>query len=109
MDTREVIKGILMGLDASQKLGEELGGVLCSDDLPAFYRIESPLIDALMAIICPQENDFRSDRALDISMDYEINVEERADMLMGLREEVSGGKERFKWKSMKWYTLLSGR
>lgn len=87
MDTREVIKGILMGLDASQKLGEELGGVLCSDEITAFYRIESPLIDALMAIICPQENDFRSDRALDISMDYEINVEERADMLMGLREE----------------------
>ena len=90
MDTREVIKGILMGLDASQKLGEELGGVLCSDEITAFYRIESPLIDALMAIICPQENDFRSDRALDISMDYEINVEERADMLLGLREEVRG-------------------
>ena len=51
MDTREVIKGILMGLDASQKLGEELGGVLCSDEITAFYRIESPLIDALMAII----------------------------------------------------------
>lgn len=91
MDIREVIKDILMGLDASQKLGREFAGVLCSDDdPPAFYRIESPLIDALMAIICPQENDFRSDRVLDISMDYEINVKERADMLLGLREEVRG-------------------
>ena len=90
MDTREVIKGILMGRDASQKLGEELGGVLCSDEITAFYRIESPLIDALMAIICPQENDSRSDRALDISMNYEMDVGERADMLLGLREEVRG-------------------
>ncbi|NBI73464.1 hypothetical protein D3Z50_21035 [Clostridiaceae bacterium] len=88
MDIREVIKGILMGLDASQKLGEELGGVLCSDEITAFYRIESPLIDALMAIICPQENDFRSGRALDISMNYEMDVEERADMLLRLQEEV---------------------
>ena len=70
MDTTEVIKCILMGRYS--------------------YRIESPLIDALMAIICPQENDSRSDRALDISMNYEMDVGERADMLLGLREEVRG-------------------
>lgn len=91
MDIREVIKDILLALDASQKLGRDLAGVLCpDDDLPAFYRIESPLIDALMAVICPQENDFRSDRALDISMNYEMDVEKRAGMLLGLREEVRG-------------------
>lgn len=86
MDIREVIKDILLALDASQKLGRDLAGVLClNDDPTAFYRIESPLIDALMAVICPQVNDFRSDRALDISMDYERDIEERAGMLLGLR------------------------